>query len=343
MSIEIKNQLDPIFEILGLLTVSRMENWEEEVVKQLDEYGINGESFFRKHMKIVEKYVETFKKFKVSAPGEDFFFQNAKEDLSLMIFIMAVENRACMESGQVLDSMKLRSFLAFYITDTVEHAKLPEVEDMPQLPDEKAMIAFLDHADIKNEEKWYVLDLLRRPDFWFSQLFENIRLNIPAFEKAKAAVEKPLEKLFKEYAKSDHKEFMKLASNCADNPVIYGTLIAPLTQAVSYSYGYEGLMCGYLEKRRETPDSIKENMIRCSKSFGDKSKLDILCSLKTRSKYNLELADALNLSPSTTSHHMSILMSCGLVTVEKREGKVYYCLQKENIRAYIQEVERLLI
>ena len=40
--------------------------------------------------------------------------------------------------------------------------------------------------------------------------------------------------------------------------------------------------------------SIKEEVIRQSKALADKSKLDILCSLKESSKYNLELAEALD-------------------------------------------------
>ena len=98
-----------------------------------------------------------------------------------------------------------------------------------------------------------------------------------------------------------------------------------------------------LEKNESASISIKEEVIRQSKALADKSKLDILCSLKESSKYNLELAEALDLSPSTTSHHMSILMGSGLVTVQKKDGKVYYCLQEENIEKYIQSLKKLLL
>ena len=343
MSIEIYNELDPVFEILGLLTIAHGGDWKTETIKAMDDYGIDGETFYNKHLKVVEKYVETFLKYRVETPSEDFFFQNSSQELFLMVLTMAVENRKYLEENEPLDPMRLRSFIAFYITDTIEHAQLPDIKDMPQLPDEKSMLEFLDNADLKSEEKWYVLDLLRRPDYWFTQLFETVRLNMPAFEKARASVSKPLEKLLKRLARYNNSEFMQLVNTCSDNPVIYATLVFPMLQVVLYSHCYQGILNEDLEKNEAAADSIKEELIRQSKSFADKSKLDILCSLKESSKYNLELAEALNLSPSTTSHHMNILMSSGLVTVQKKDGKVYYCLQEENIEKYIHSLKKLLL
>ena len=176
-----------------------------------------------------------------------------------------------------------------------------------------------------------------------SQLFETIRLNMPAFERARASVAKPLEKQLKRLAKYENNGFLKLVNTCGDNPIVYPTLVFPMLQMVLYSYCYEGILNEELEKNESASISIKEEVIRQSKALADKSKLDILCSLKESSKYNLELAEALDLSPSTTSHHMSILMGSGLVTVQKKDGKVYYCLQEENIEKYIQSLKKLLL
>ena len=51
------------------------------------------------------------------------------------------------------------------------------------------------------------------------------------------------------------------------------------------------------------------------KAFGDKSKFEILYSLKESPKYNLEIAEQLHLTAATMSHHVNILLSQGLVTV----------------------------
>ena len=67
------------------------------------------------------------------------------------------------------------------------------------------------------------------------------------------------------------------------------------------------------------------------KAISDNSKFDILLSLIKAPKYNLELAEELNLSAATISHHMNVLLTCHLVSVEKRDGRVYYTLSKSTI------------
>ena len=65
-------------------------------------------------------------------------FGEADNNLLLLLLAVATENREYLEKPEEIDPMYLRSFLAFYIADTVEHAELPDISDMPQLPDERA-------------------------------------------------------------------------------------------------------------------------------------------------------------------------------------------------------------
>jgi ArsR family transcriptional regulator len=46
-----------------------------------------------------------------------------------------------------------------------------------------------------------------------------------------------------------------------------------------------------------------------------------------------KLADALELAPSTISHHMSVLMKAGLVSATKRGLWVYYRLERDAVAA----------
>jgi ArsR family transcriptional regulator, arsenate/arsenite/antimonite-responsive transcriptional repressor len=45
-----------------------------------------------------------------------------------------------------------------------------------------------------------------------------------------------------------------------------------------------------------------------------------------------KLADALDLAPSTISHHMGVLVAAGLVSAEKRGLWVYYRVEREALR-----------
>ena len=58
--------------------------------------------------------------------------------------------------------------------------------------------------------------------------------------------------------------------------------------------------------------------------LSDKSRFEILALLKKGARYNLEIAEELQLGAPTASHHMNLLMTNGFVTIEKQDAKVYY-------------------
>jgi ArsR family transcriptional regulator, arsenate/arsenite/antimonite-responsive transcriptional repressor len=51
-----------------------------------------------------------------------------------------------------------------------------------------------------------------------------------------------------------------------------------------------------------------------------------------------KLADALELAPSTISHHMSVLVGAGLVSATKRGLWVYYRLERDALAALAGEL-----
>ena len=55
--------------------------------------------------------------------------------------------------------------------------------------------------------------------------------------------------------------------------------------------------------------------------------------------YTLALAQELGLSAATMSHHMSALLTCGLGRLEKREGRVYYSLERQAVRRLLSALE----
>lgn len=343
MSITIKKELDPVYEIMNLIYLTHHEDWKEEVIKALYKYGLEGQSFFEKHYKIVEKYLKVFKQYKITTSQEAYFFNEENEDFLLLILTFAAEHRKYMNGNILPDAMELRSFLAFYMTDDDDCAALADLSDMPNLPDEKSMIEFLETADIKNSDKWYMLELLRTPDQWLEKIFDMINVNMPAFEKAVAAVSKPLSMLFEKSSAYHDSEFLKIADAYTEDIMVYTSLVTPLIQVVLYSCGYQGILNEHLDTNSLHRDNSKETLIRQMKCLADKSKLDILCELKKSSKYNLELSEALKLSPSTMSHHMGVLLSSGFVTVEKKEGRVYYCIQEKVIRRFLAGLEQLIL
>ncbi len=54
-----------------------------------------------------------------------------------------------------------------------------------------------------------------------------------------------------------------------------------------------------------------------------------------------KLADALDLAPSTISHHMNVLVSAGLVSARKEGLWVYYRVERDALARAARELESL--
>ena len=86
-----------------------------------------------------------------------------------------------------------------------------------------------------------------------------------------------------------------------------------------------------------------EKTISILKAMGDKSKFDILKSLKEKEMYGAEIAKMLNLTTATVSHHMSNLFNLSLVNIITNNNKVNYTLNKESIRELINILGRIFL
>lgn len=79
------------------------------------------------------------------------------------------------------------------------------------------------------------------------------------------------------------------------------------------------------------------------KLLGDKSKFDILVSIKDTSAYGQELSEKFNLSTSTISYHMTALINARFVKVEKKNNRIYYSMNKDILENFLNEVNNLLL
>ncbi len=88
-----------------------------------------------------------------------------------------------------------------------------------------------------------------------------------------------------------------------------------------------------------SPESDDIEYDSCLKHLADKSRFAILQELHQGPRYGGELAKKLNLTTATVSHHMGLLFESKLISIDRRENKVYYSLNQnviEKVVAYLQ-------
>lgn len=71
--------------------------------------------------------------------------------------------------------------------------------------------------------------------------------------------------------------------------------------------------------------------VRLYRALGDETRLRILRLLADRDRYLTELANELGLSKPTISHHLALLRTAGLVTVNEEGNLTYYTLRRDRV------------
>ena len=109
MDIKIIEKLNPICEILGLLYMSNdYGNFEKMAIKELSKEGINGEFFIKKHLKVIEKYVKAFDKYKVINDNDVLFFGDNELEIFLILASVLIINSNIVENINEITNEELK-------------------------------------------------------------------------------------------------------------------------------------------------------------------------------------------------------------------------------------------
>lgn len=85
------------------------------------------------------------------------------------------------------------------------------------------------------------------------------------------------------------------------------------------------------------------SLAACAKALSDPTRLRIVSMLRNEESYTQELSEKLGLSFTATSHHMTKLMSAGLVSCEKRGSYVYYKPIEKTAHWFFEKMGGILI
>ena len=83
-------------------------------------------------------------------------------------------------------------------------------------------------------------------------------------------------------------------------------------------------------------------MIEAWDALADKTRREILTLLKSRPHTAGEISDQFALTPSTVSHHLSVLKEGGLVKTTKRAQTIIYSLNSVGFQALLNSINDFL-
>lgn len=239
-------------------------------------------------------------------------------------------------------------------------------EKFPQITEEEALrlaedpnkaALFIEKTQFSPQRKWEMLQFFINPEQMKNKLLDllqwydqNIfKKEIRKVEKITKKYEKDLKLKLKKYGN----EYLKLLVNTDYSQQKKNKNIV---LAISYyaEIGYLILFMDYededvyilgfrhMEVFVERQHGTLSN-VHIFKALGDETRQNMIRLLAQKEWYGDELAQEMELSNSTVSYHLNILLLEGFVRVNRSENRSYYTLNRENLEKTINEAVNRMI
>lgn len=326
-------------ETLGLLSYcNNFSTTKIELIEELNGLGFVGEKVYDAHLLDWEKLITTFDKMKVTNGDYNFYFKNViNEEKNFYTFLVALvaEYFELFDSEEKSDEYFRKIFIELICA-------IAEKSSINKQLSSLEFYEFLSVSDFNESEKWKFFSFYQSPKKLINKLFILINSNLSVCKKLYLEID--IETLISKCSiLLESTREKNMISKQGEGLPIYPTLINPLSQIVLKTKRYFGLLNLDIFSDNDFSKEIDDNILIKLKALSDKSKFQILISLKSKPMYSLELANKLGLSAGTISHHMAVLLQINLVNIDKKSGRVYYHLNSDEIEKTIKGLENLLI
>jgi len=229
-------------------------------------------------------------------------------------------------------------------------------EEFEKLGNAKELVKFLDKVNLPVEEKWKISYLFldgERTKLRFIQLIEQFYYQyFKEIETEAVQAQQKLENYINHcYDTNEYKGLVDFISQYEVEvtstsqfiivPSYFRDIGFMFMQIIKFDFTAFVLGVRFLEtqnSRRGDKETIEAVRI-----LTDERRFKVLQLLKKQPFYGYELAQALDVSNSTVSHHLSSLVAHKFVRSVRKENKVYYEVNKDEIQKVLQQFEQLLV
>ncbi len=209
--------------------------------------------------------------------------------------------------------------------------------------DSETLAKFVDaNRDIPKEDKWDVFRFVSNPENSKENLLKIFEIHQKQFEKTEKHVGDlavSFERDLKTAVKNREYDFtrrltMKLFQEGKQNPILLAPSVFMEDNVIAWedgeihwvATGYEHL--GTVVKSLDT----KSESLGLLKILADESRLRIIKLLSEREYRNAEIADLLELTKPTISHHMNAMCFFGIVNARRDGNRIYYSVDRQTLK-----------
>ena len=357
MKYVIKDEINILYEINKTFMYLANEAIELERFNQsLDKIDLDNEKYIRNNLKVFFNFIEKFKKLIIQMDKIEFYFSSISDGLNqsnLSIFEIFLTN------FNINELLQLKGKIEKLEEEDVKNICLKEIIKfiIENFDDKNLSLSMskdeflkylINSKDFSYESKWKLTVLLEDSKNYLLQYFNIFLDSINNFESTFTVFEKEKNNFISQLKRELDKDknfLTELSSFKIDdsNPlIIYPSMIdfrkisfseninplTPINESSICYFGYKFQELMSLSKGKKNEEEMLLEKLKC---LSDKSKYEILKMLNNEPMYGQQIAQKLNLTTATISYHMNALSLNKLVTINKKDNKAYYNINKEEL------------
>lgn len=235
-----------------------------------------------------------------------------------------------------------------------EHLKLPEDLNL-EIRDLASLLDYLENVELEDKTKLLLISLYNNRYEVLGDLAELINQCIPILKAHFNIIEDDFKRALTSLGDRDKlNSFMKDTINVQldipEKTVFYFSIFNSNQISIMESHedkviSYIGIFVEDLIKLTEKNKFNDTRILSDLKAISDPTRLRIIGLLSDKKMYLQEIAEALELAPSTISHHIQILLNTMLVSVTvdaMNSRKIFYETNKDKVKELGESIKNLV-
>lgn len=362
MNIKVHKDPNKLQEIVDLIyTVIHEQDYKDEMNNIYQKLFVDKKQFDRKYYSKIKKYLNRFKKqCSIDKTWGDMYFRKtpreSKDIASALITNWDIDRfRKIKENANNFSTEFYRNKLLYTVRQNYEDLQTKDEAFYKAAIKENNMenfVQFVSQVDISPETKWNYIEIFNNPQKYFCELANIIFMNEEAYNDAYGEIEEYINRLMADFEKNAEENIDSVQKNIGlvidrEKLIDLYPQIARNRELSYMEYDekdinilYLGILVPVFVNLKKSDLEDEKYLFALAKNLGDKSKFEILTLLKNKEMYGQQIAEALNLTTATISYHMNDLVVCNFVKVYRIDTKIYYSLNKEEIKKFISSLDQ---
>lgn len=350
------------FECVELLFRYTNQNDHRTLKEQLvKKYNLEQDLFEDSFTGVIELGEYIFNHMETSKERLDFFFQEQGHQwcyahMLLMEVLHQAATNSTDELRQKISTLSHENLLmqyAEFLNNTLSDKSTSKV--ITPFSNDLELIQVIEALEIESHKKWQLILLFQNYHLYMDELITILDQAVHLFQQKKTLIQPYLTKFDDTYSKllqNDPRSYVHehYRIRLSDNKdIVFAPYLFGCNTVVYFDSDHTPAEQIYIGVLFETISTVVDQIIsdericKTLKILSDNSKFEILKSIRNKPAYGQELADQLNLSTATISHHMNALINSGFIQLEKQTNRIYYQMDKEKVSRFIEQLRTSLI